>query len=107
MEKLKQYIKDNKTTEQDILERLSLQDLNPSIDFYRTIVSASAQINDLIRTKTLDLDDPYQKSLLRLLESGDKVSKTLKNAQLDAYPQDDNEEQSIGDMLSKKKNGNK
>ena len=107
MEKLKQYIKDNKTTEQDILERLSLQDLNPSIDFYRTIVSASAQINDLIRTKTLDLDDPYQRSLLRLLESGDKVSKTLKNAQLDAYPQDDNEEQSIGDMLSKKKNGNK
>lgn len=107
MEKLKQYIKDNKVTEQDILDRLTLQDLNPSIDFYRTIVSASAQINDLIRTKTLDLDDPYQKSLLRLLESGDKVSKTLKNAQLDAYPQDDNEEQSIGDMLSKKKNGNK
>lgn len=106
MEKLKQYIRDNKTTEQDILDRLALQDLNPSIDFYRTIVSASAQINDLIRTKTLDLDDPYQKSLLRLLESGDKVSKTLKNAQLDAYPQEDNEEQSIGDMLSKK-NGNK
>jgi len=107
MEKLKQYIKDNRVTEQDILDRLTLQDLNPSIDFYRTIVSASAQINDLIRTKTLDLDDPYQKSLLRLLESGDKVSKTLKNAQLDAYPQGDNDDQSIGDMLSSKKNGNK
>lgn len=107
MEKLKQYIKDKKVTEQDILDRLTLQDLNPSIDFYRTIVSASAQINDLIRTKTLDLDDPYQKSLLRLLESGDKVSKTLKNAQLDAYPQEDNDDQSIGDMLSSKKNGNK
>jgi len=107
MEKLKQYIKDNRVTEQDILDRLTLQDLNPSIDFYRTIVSASAQINDLIRTKTLDLDDPYQKSLLRLLESGDKVSKTLKNAQLDAYPQEDNDDQSIGDMLSSKKNGNK
>lgn len=103
MEKLKQYIKENRITEEDVIERLQLQDLNPSIDFYRTIVSASAQINDLIRSKTLDLDDPYQKSLLRLLESGDKVSKTLKNAQLDAYPQDDNEEQSIGDMLSKKK----
>jgi len=107
MEKIKQYIRDKKVTEQDILDRLTLQDLNPSIDFYRTIVSASAQINDLIRTKTLDLDDPYQKSLLRLLESGDKVSKTLKNAQLDAYPQEDNDDQSIGDMLSSKKNGNK
>lgn len=106
MEKLKQYIKEHKITEEDIIERLALQDLNPSIDFYRTIVSASAQINDLIRSKTLDLDNPYQKSLLRLLESGDKVSKTLKNAQLDAYPQEDNDNHSIGDMLSKK-NGNK
>ena len=107
MQKLIDYLKKNKISETEALERIQVQLKDPAKDFYVTIVSMTEQINSLIRSKSLDLDDPYQKSLLRLLESGDKVSKTLKNAQLDAYPQDDNEEQSIGDMLSKKKNGNK
>jgi hypothetical protein len=103
VEKLRKYLKQKSISEEEALERIMLQDLSPSTDFYRTIVSASEQINELIRNKTLDLDDPYQKSLLRLLESGDKVSKTIKNAQMDAYPNQGDDNESIGDMLGKKK----
>ena len=82
--KLTAFLKENKIREAEALERIQVQLKDPAKDFYVTIVSMTEQINALIRSKELDLDDPYQKSLLRLLASGDKVSKTIRNAQLDA-----------------------
>jgi len=97
--KLTAFLKENKISEEEALERIQVQIKDPAKDFYVTIVSMTEQINQLIRSKMLDLDDPYQKSLLRLLESGDKVSKTIRNAQLDAYPDIEDNTSSIGDII--------
>jgi len=97
--KLTAFLKENKINEEEALERIQVQLKDPAKDFYVTIVSMTEQINALIRSKMLDLDDPYQKSLLRLLESGDKVSKTIRNAQLDAYPDIEDDTSSIGDII--------
>jgi len=97
--KLTAFLKESKISEEEALERIQVQIKDPAKDFYVTIVSMTEQINQLIRSKMLDLDDPYQKSLLRLLESGDKVSKTIRNAQLDAYPDIEDNTSSIGDII--------
>ena len=103
--KLTAFLKENKIREAEALGRIQVQLKDPAKDFYVTIVSMTEQINALIRSKELDLDDPYQKSLLRLLESGDKVSKTIRNAQLDAYPETEEEDtnDSFMDRVSSKK----
>ena len=97
--KLTEFLKSNKIKEDEAIERIQAQLKDPAKDFYVTIISMTEQINALIRSKKLDLDDPYQKSLLRLLESGDKVSKTIRNAQLDAYPETEDTNSSIGDII--------
>lgn len=58
-----------------------------------------------VREEVLDLDDPYQKGLFQLLQAGDKINKSLKLAKLEAYPEEDNneEEASFLDRVTQKK----
>ena len=89
MEKLQKFLKENKISEADAIERIRLQDTDPAKDFYSTLVSASKQLMDAVKDKTLNLDDDYQKVLFQLLQAGDKINKSLKLAKLEAYPEED------------------
>jgi hypothetical protein len=89
MEKLKEFLKENKISEADAIERLKVQDFDPAKDFYSTLVSASKQLMDAVKEKTLNLDDDYQKGLFQLLQAGDKINKSLKLAKLEAYPDEE------------------
>ncbi len=89
MEKLQKFLKENKISEADAIERIRLQDSDPAKDFYSTLVSASKQLMDAVKDKTLNLDDDYQKGLFQLLQAGDKINKSLKLAKLEAYPEED------------------
>lgn len=89
LEKLWEFLKENKLSEEDAIDRLKLQDFDPAKDFYATLVSASKQLMSSVKDKTLDLDDSYQKGLFQLLQAGDKINKSLKLAKLEAYPEDD------------------
>lgn len=89
MEKLQKFLKENRISEDDAIERIRLQDTDPAKDFYSTLVSASKQLMDAVREKTLNLDDDYQKGLFQLLQAGDKINKSLKLAKLEAYPEED------------------
>jgi hypothetical protein len=86
MEKLKKFLKDENITEAEAIERLQAQMFDPAKDFYATLVSASKQLMDGVKSKTIDLDDPYFKALFQLLQAGDKINKSLKLALLEAYP---------------------
>jgi hypothetical protein len=89
MEKLQKFLKENKISEDDAIERIRLQDTDPAKDFYSTLVSASKQLMDAVKDKTLNLDDEYQKGIFQLLQAGDKINKSLKLAKLEAYPEED------------------
>lgn len=89
MEKLQKFLKENRISEADAIERIRLQDSDPAKDFYSTLVSASKQLMDAVKDKTLNLDDDYQKGLFQLLQAGDKINKSLKLAKLEAYPEED------------------
>lgn len=106
MERLKQYLKENKISEADAIERLRVQEFDPAKDFYSTLVSASKQLMDAVKDKTLNLDDDYQKGLFQLLQAGDKINKSLKLAKLEAYPEEevvDNSVSFLDRMSSKRK----
>lgn len=105
LEKLAAYLKENNLSEADAIDRLQLQDFDPAVDFYATLVSASKQLMSSVKDKTLDLDDSYQKGLFQLLQAGDKINKSLKLAKLEAYPQEDIVEESVSfmDRVSAKK----
>lgn len=105
LEKISKYLKENKLSEADAIERLRLQDFDPAVDFYATLVSASKQLMTSVKDKTLDLDDAYQKGLFQLLQAGDKINKSLKLAKLEAYPQEETVEESVSfmDRVSAKK----
>ena len=105
LEKISKYLKENKLSEADAIERLQLQDFDPAVDFYDTLVSASKQLMTSVKDKTLDLDDAYQKGLFQLLQAGDKINKSLKLAKLEAYPQEETVEESVSfmDRVSAKK----
>jgi hypothetical protein len=89
MQKLQAFLKENKISEEDAIERIRLQDSDPAKDFYSTLVSASKQLMDAVKDKTLNLDDDYQKGIFQLLQAGDKINKSLKLAKLEAYPEKD------------------
>jgi hypothetical protein len=89
MQKLQAFLKENKISEEDAIERIRLQDSDPAKDFYSTLVSASKQLMDAVKDKTLNLDDDYQKGIFQLLQAGDKINKSLKLAKLEAYPEQD------------------
>jgi hypothetical protein len=105
LEKITKFLKENKISEADAIERLRLQDSDPAKDFYSTLVSASKQLMDGVKDKTLDLDDPYQKGLFQLLQAGDKINKSLKLAKMEAYPEEDVVEDNVSfmDRVSSKK----
>lgn len=93
LEKLSEYLRANKLSEDDALERLQLQDFDPAKDFYSTLVSASKQLMASVKDKSLDLDDAYQKGLFQLLQAGDKINKSLKLAKMEAYPEEIKEDE--------------
>ena len=105
LEKISKYLKENKLSEVEAIERLQLQDFDPAKDFYGTLVSASKQLMSAVKDKTLDLDDSYQKGLFQLLQAGDKINKSLKLAKLEAYPQEEVVEDNVSfmDRVSDKK----
>jgi hypothetical protein len=101
LEKITKFLKENKISEADAIERLRLQDSDPAKDFYSTLVSASKQLMDGVKDKTLDLDDPYQKGLFQLLQAGDKINKSLKLAKMEAYPEEDTTESDDASFLDR------
>lgn len=105
LESLAAYLKVNNLSEADAIDKLQLQDFDPAVDFYATLVSASKQLMSSVKDKTLDLDDSYQKGLFQLLQAGDKINKSLKLAKLEAYPQEDTTEETVSfmDRVSAKK----
>jgi hypothetical protein len=111
MEKLKKFLKDENLTEAEAIERLQVQMFDPAKDFYATLVSASKQLMDGVKSKTIDLDDPYYKALFQLLQAGDKINKSLKLALLEAYPtgkdkssdDDEDDDTPLADRVSSKK----
>lgn len=59
---------------------------------------------DSVKDKSLDLDDAYQKGLFQLLQAGDKINKSLKLAKLEAYPEEQvDDEGSFLDRVSQKR----
>ena len=107
MEKLSKYMKANNLSEEDVLDRLRIQELDPAKDLYTTLVEASRDLTKSVKSKTLDLiDDTYFKSLFQLLQAGDKINKSLKLAKLEAYGQEeeeDDDDSSFLDRISNKK----
>lgn len=105
MEKLNKYMKANNLSEQDVLDRLRIQELDPAKDLYSTLVEASRDLTKAVKTKSLDLiDDTYFKSLFQLLQAGDKINKSLKLAQIEAYGQTEEEEDDGSSFLDRTAN---
>jgi hypothetical protein len=105
MEKLSKYMKENNLSEQDVLDRLNMQNLDPAKDLYVTLVEASKDLTKSVKNKTLDLvDDTYYKSLFQLLQAGDKINKSLKLAQLEAYGQVEEEDDDGSSFLDRTAN---
>ena len=101
---LSEYLKENKISEAEAIERLQVQGFDPAKDFYATLVSASKQLMQKVRDEVLDLDDAYQKGLFQLLQAGDKINKSLKLAKLEAYPEEQiDDEGSFLDRVSQKR----
>jgi len=100
-------MKANNLSEEDVLDRLRIQELDPAKDLYTTLVEASRDLTKSVKSKTLDLiDDTYFKSLFQLLQAGDKINKSLKLAKLEAYGQEeeeDDDDSSFLDRISNKK----
>lgn len=111
MEKLKKFLKNENISEDEAIERLQAQMFDPAKDFYATLVSASKQLMDGVKSKTIDLDDPYFKALFQLLQAGDKINKSLKLALLEAYPtrntevnsDDDDDDTPLADRVTPKR----
>ena len=101
MDKLKKFLTSENITEQEAIDRLQVEMFDLAKDFYATLVSASKQLMDGVKTKTIDLDDPYFKALFQLLQAGDKINKSLKLALLEAYPSDEPSD-SDGSFLDRK-----
>lgn len=102
MEKLSKYMKANNLSEDDVLDRLKIQELDPAKDLYTTLVEASKDLTKSVKTKSLDLiDDTYFKSLFQLLQAGDKINKSLKLAKLEAYGQEEEEDDDTSSFLDR------
>jgi hypothetical protein len=98
-------MKANNLSEQDVLDRLRIQELDPAKDLYSTLVEASRDLTKAVKTKSLDLiDDTYFKSLFQLLQAGDKINKSLKLAQIEAYGQTEEEEDDGSSFLDRTAN---
>ncbi len=87
MKKLEKFLKENDLTEDIAIDMLAGMVSDPAKDLYATIVIASRHVTRKIQDQTLNFDDPFQKGLFQLLQMGDKATKTLRSAYLDAYPE--------------------
>jgi hypothetical protein len=95
-------MKENNLSEQDVLDRLKIQELDPAKDLYTTLVEASKDLTKSVKNKTLDLiDDTYFKSLFQLLQAGDKINKSLKLAKLEAYASQEEEDDDDSSFLDR------
>jgi hypothetical protein len=110
MKKLEKFLKDEQISEDEAIERIQAQMFDPAKDFYATLVSASRQLMDGVKSKTIDLDDPYFKALFQLLQAGDKINKSLKLALMEAYPtvtsaaeQEEDDNVPLADRMSSRK----
>jgi hypothetical protein len=102
MQSLSKYMKENNLSEQDVLDRLKIQELDPAKDLYTTLVEASKDLTKSVKNKTLDLiDDTYFKSLFQLLQAGDKINKSLKLAKLEAYASQEEEDDDDSSFLDR------
>lgn len=89
-EKLQAYLDENSLTVSQAIEQLEVIKFDPAKDFYATLVSASREIIKKVRNETLDFEKSgYDKSLFLLLQTGDKINKSMKLAKLEAYPEED------------------
>lgn len=86
LQKLHKVLLAREIDEDEAIARIEAQFADPAKDLYVTIVMATAEINQQIRNRTLNGEDPYTKSVMRLLEVGDKVVKSVRQAKLEAYP---------------------
>ncbi len=50
---------------------------DPAKIYYTALTDAIIEISQQIKNKSLDVEDPYTKSILKLAETGDKVFDTL------------------------------
>jgi hypothetical protein len=89
LEKLSEFLKENNISEAEAIERLQVQTFDPAKDFYAVLITASKELMKSVRDHTLNLEDPYQDGLFKLLQAGDKVNKSLKLAKLEAYPEEE------------------
>ena len=91
-EKLRAYLLENDISEDQAIDRLEAIKFDPAKDFYSTLVSASRQIIEKVRDKTLNFkNSAHDESLFMLLQAGDKINKSMKLARLEAYPEDEPE----------------
>ena len=51
MESLSKYMKENNLSEQDVLDRLKIQELDPAKDLYTTLVEASKDLTKSVKNK--------------------------------------------------------
>lgn len=59
--------------------------------YMATLTGAIREICRDIKERTLDLDDPYTKAILKLAETGDKVFNTLQRGKQDTSPEETTE----------------
>ena len=52
MEKISKYMKENNLSEQDVLDRLKIQELDPAKDLYTTLVEASRDLTKSVKQNT-------------------------------------------------------
>jgi hypothetical protein len=96
-EKLQAYLAENDISVEQAIDRLEAIKFDPAKDFYATLVSASREIIEKVRNKTLDFETSgYDKSLFMLLQTGDKINKSMKLARLEAYPEEEPEDEDGG-----------
>jgi hypothetical protein len=105
LEKLSEFLTENNISEAEAIERLQVQLFDPAKDFYAVLITASKELMKSVRDHTLNLEDPYQDGLFKLLQAGDKVNKSLKLAKLEAYPEEEaiDDGDSFLDRMNKKR----
>ena len=101
LEKLSAFLTENNISEAEAIEKLQVQLFDPAKDFYAVLITASKELMKSVRDHTLDLNDSYQDGLFKLLQSGDKINKSLKLAKLEAYPEDEIIEDSEDSFLDR------
>jgi len=83
---LEQEIKELGFTIEEAMRVLKLFKETPAVDFYEGIVNANKELLKRLKDKSIDLDDPYDRAVLEILKTGEKIPKMFSLAKLEAYP---------------------